>query len=774
MRTLENIELQLFYTNLQEEVKSLLISTEDGATPEEVFTDLALSLLAESGETENYRLRYDEKVSKRGIEHKINAYALSENHETLDLFITIYNGTDKIQVVSKPDADKAFERLLKFFKITAYKDYVSMIEPSSEIFDLAHTIANAPEIKEFLTRINILLITDGEVKAEFKNSEKISDYTIYYRVIDINYLFNLSEKSRVPIEIDFEANGDSLPCIIANNQNEEYQSYLSIMPGEVLARIYEQFGSRLLEQNVRSFLQFTGKINKGIRKTINEEPHMFLAYNNGIAATAEEVKISTLPNGKGNAISFVKDLQIVNGGQTTASIYHTWKKDNAVISEIFVPVKLSVIKKKDKFSQIVTKISECANTQNKVSFSDLTANNPFYIEMEKLSRLIYAPHVAGNSVQTRWFFERARGQYKNERLRDGRSLSKIRAFDAQNPRKQLFTKEDLAKYINSYGELTKSNKVVIGPHIVCRGSQKNHKVYVDHNLPIEVDNVYYEDAIAKAIIFRTAEKKYGIKPDAIGDMRFITVPYTIAYLVYCLKVPIDLYKIWKDQSVSESFGIMLRELMFKIENLIKTRAPGSLYGEWAKKEDCWIELKNSKIGFDIALLENELTDPKQIVVRRKINKSHFDFMEEEYQYEKIKNISVETWNTIKEWGKQTGLLNLSQLDRIFNYLQNLSSNESFTNEDRFSLEEILEIVFKKNPELLKTYDANIETKSDLELLVERAIKMIEWIKENKHKMASDHFTFLKDIQKGKIIYSIEAKTTLTAIEKYLEQYGYIK
>jgi len=144
MPTLENIELLLFYTNLQEEVKSLLISTEDGATPEEVFTDLALSLLAESGETENYRLRYDEKVSRRGIEHKINAYALSENHETLDLFITIYNGTDKIQVVSKPEADKAFERLLKFFKITAYKDYVSMIEPSSEIFDLAHTIANAP------------------------------------------------------------------------------------------------------------------------------------------------------------------------------------------------------------------------------------------------------------------------------------------------------------------------------------------------------------------------------------------------------------------------------------------------------------------------------------------------------------------------------------------------------------------------------------------------------------------------------------------------------
>ena len=163
MPTLENIELQKFYTTLQEDVKALLISEEEGTTPEEVFTDIALSLLSDSGDTENYRLGYDEKVSKRGIEHKINAYALSENYETLDLFITIYNGTDKVQTVSKPDADKAIERLLKFFKNAVYKDYVSTVEPSSEIFDLAQTIANAPEVKEFLTRVNIFLLTDGAV-----------------------------------------------------------------------------------------------------------------------------------------------------------------------------------------------------------------------------------------------------------------------------------------------------------------------------------------------------------------------------------------------------------------------------------------------------------------------------------------------------------------------------------------------------------------------------------------------------------------------------------
>lgn len=147
MPTLENIELQKFLTALQEEVKAIFKTAEEGTTPEEVFTDFALSMLSDSGETENYRLCYDEKVSKRGIEHKINAYALSENYETLDLFITIYNETDKVQLVSKPDTDKAIERLLKFFRNATYKDYVSEVEAASEIFDLAHTIANAPEIR---------------------------------------------------------------------------------------------------------------------------------------------------------------------------------------------------------------------------------------------------------------------------------------------------------------------------------------------------------------------------------------------------------------------------------------------------------------------------------------------------------------------------------------------------------------------------------------------------------------------------------------------------
>jgi hypothetical protein len=60
---------------------------------------------------------------------------------------------------------------------------------------------------------------------------------------------------------------------------------------------------------------------------------MFLAFNNGLAATAEEIEIGMSENG-GFVVKSVNDFQIVNGGQTTASIYHTLKKDKAEISGI--------------------------------------------------------------------------------------------------------------------------------------------------------------------------------------------------------------------------------------------------------------------------------------------------------------------------------------------------------------------------------------------------------------------------------------------------------
>ncbi|MFZ4400588.1 MAG: AIPR family protein [Bacteroidales bacterium] len=778
MTALENIEIQKFFIELQEEVKSIFKTAEEGTTPEEVFTDLSLSMLSDSGETENYRLCYDEKISKRGVEHKINAYALSENYETLDLFITIYNDSDKVQVVSKPDADKAIERLMKFFKNAAYKDYVSEIEDSSEIFDLAHTIANAPEIKEFLTRVNIFLLTDGEVKAEFKTSEKIAGYTIYYRVIDINYLFNLSEKSRIPIEIDFEANSFALPCIIANNQNEDYQSYLSIISGEVLANIYEQFGSRLLEQNVRSFLQFTGKINKGIRKTILEEPHMFLAFNNGIAATAEEVKLIDLPQGKGKAIALVKDLQIVNGGQTTASIYHTWKKDKANIAEIFVPVKLSVVKKKEIFSVIVGRISEYANTQNKVSVVDLSSNKPSHIELEKVSRNIWAPPKIGETQQTTWFYERARGQYKNAILKYGLSPSKKKAFESRNPKHQVFTKEDLAKYVNCWQEIYDGKKIVIGPHIVVRGNQKNYVQFMNYNFEKKPDNIFFEDAIAKAILFRAAEKTYGVKPNSIGDMRYITVPYSIAWLGYKLEYKLDLYKIWKNQSISDKLREFLHKIMQVIEVYIKKNAPGSLYGEYAKKEDCWNSVKEQNFNIDFIIIKEDIESSANTTKRKRVSDDELAKAQFAESIDRIKSVHYQIWKNIEEWGRSENKLSKYLCDMASTISSRLRLNRELTAIEIENSHKILDIVTQISPELF--YNIDELNENEINSINEKSIITLEiikdiiiWDKKNR-KLKGYEFQFMYNLAEGKNPLTERNLFIAELNLKKVKKYGFIE
>lgn len=581
-------ELNRFYTELLQDIRSEQLSNEEGGSLEQLFTNQVILLLSEVGETADVRISFHESIVPRN-RHKINAYAIADNYETLDLFVTVFKCTEEPLRIQKSDIDNAAKLLLSFLKKADNRGYASSLEESSEIFDFAHTLNASAELRESLVRINIFILTDGIYNGEIPSQKELNEIPVFFRVIDLNYLFNISEKEYVPIEIDFEQDGFEVPCIKSDIDNPEYQSYLALIPGQALVSVYEQYGARLLEQNIRSFLQFTGKINKGIRNTILKEPHMFLAFNNGIAATAADLKLKKTE--KGYLIESVKDLQIVNGGQTTASIYHTWKKDKADIKDIVVQIKLSIIKDRNNFAEIVSRIAEYANTQNKVSISDLSSNTPFHIELEKLSRNIWAPPVSGQSHQTRWFYERARGQYRNARLREGTTKAKLKAFDLKNPKSQFFTKEEFAKVINTWNEVYSEEKLVIGPYVVVRGSQKNYAQFITYNIPENLDNKYFEDLIAKAILFRTAEKLYGIKPNSIGDMRYITVPYTLALLSLNKNSEIDLSFIWKQQTISEELQNTIYNLMIRVEQFIRMNAPGALYGEWAKKEECWLQMK---------------------------------------------------------------------------------------------------------------------------------------------------------------------------------------
>ena len=162
-----------------------------------------------------------------------------------------------------------------------------------------------------------------------------------------------------PVEIDVRDYGlDGIQCIKAEIGSDGYSAYLAIVPGQFLSEIYKKYGPALLESNVRSFLNVRGAVNKGIRGTILNERNNFFTYNNGISTIASEIETSQIP-GKGLCITKFTDFQIINGGQTTASLASASIKDNAPLDKIFVQMKLTILSEENP--EFVSNISRYAN-----------------------------------------------------------------------------------------------------------------------------------------------------------------------------------------------------------------------------------------------------------------------------------------------------------------------------------------------------------------------------------------------------------------------------
>lgn len=695
-----NKELLKFYQSLNQDIKAIQLSEDEGGNSEQVFTQIALDNLAEAGETENVILAFDKKDIGSKNQHQINAYSSSDNFETIDLFITVYKGTEEISKITQSDIITAQKRISNFFKKCINKNYVNDIEESSEIFQLAYTLAELQKTDTNGTRVTAFILTDGEYNGEFPKSEIIDEFKILYRIVDIGYFFKISEESRVPIEVnfeDFEGEKYKIPCLTANTHSNKYETYIAIMPGGCISKLYDRFGARLLEQNVRSFLQFNGKINRGIRDTIRNESEMFLAFNNGIAATADHIELDST----GHFISKISNLQIVNGGQTTATIYNSEKNEKADISRIYVQVKFSVIKNPEDFSEIVSRISKYANTQNKINDADFSANNPALITFEKLSRYILSPASSVNLMQTCWFFERARGQYKTLRSREGRTKSLQAAFDRKYPQKQMFTKVELAKYINAYQEIYDGKKLLIGPHIVVRGNEKNYAQFIANNLPSEIkkiNSVYFEDSIAKCLLFKNAEKRYGVKPNNIGEMRQVVVPYTLSLFNILTNNKIDLYKIWKNQEVSNELSECIFNLMVQVNKFISVAYSGKNYIQTAKGEECWESVKKNNWNLNVTLISSDLIDDKNPPKR----KTDINIEEEEHNQNKkiVKSIPVALWNEILQWGKETSNLDTVKQVILSNLAFKLRENKPIDNDVYKVGVEILDIVAKQNEEIL--------------------------------------------------------------------------
>ena len=582
-----------FALDLHQEVQ---VKAGNEASPqmrEDAFTEHVLELLNEHNESDGADVCYHE-IGGRGKTPaaKLNAWALSGDGATLDLFVAFYNGTGQLESVPKSAVIEHFKLARGFLRRARDGCHLQM-EESNAAFEAARRIYEA---KESLTTVRLFFITDGIVKSLEIDLEQLPDLEIRYVFWDLEKLSRLRPGHRETITLDFVNGYDgAIPCIQMQDCTGEYRTFLAFISAPLLARIYGEHGQRLLERNVRAFLQAKGKVNKGLQQTLKEEPHRFLAYNNGLCCTAAEVKIQA---GKGghSLIEKVYDFQIVNGGQTTASIFHALKKEKLDISHAVVQVKLTVLSDPNKVSEIVPLISRYANSQNKVNGADLSASGQFHRHMENLSRTVWSPPKSGMDRGSHWYYERARGSYPDDKSRQG-TPAKQREWTSNNPPERKFTKTDLAKYENAWIGL---------PHLVCLGAEKNFLAFAermeDDGEPT-VDQDYFKQLIAKGILFRTTEKIFSTLN--LEGYRANSVAYAIAWLAVQSGHRINLNKIWEDQSIPPLTQEALKVVCQKAhEHLCDT---GGNFGEWSKKTNCWEEFRVQEILFD-SDWKSELSD----------------------------------------------------------------------------------------------------------------------------------------------------------------------
>lgn len=583
--TLEEFLLQT-HTDVRTEIGNRLGTLQNEYPYAElIFAEIVMEHLSEIGMTfEPQMCHYNGKIGNAQLH--LTGYSLSDDGEQIDFFVSVYDGSDHLQPMSDTETKAAAEQCLRFVSKCADGKLSGHIDPSSdpETYDLAKTIE---ELYSKFNQIRIYVITDRQAKAKQFKSREVAGRTVKLEVIDIERLHRhwSAGKPRDEIVVNFEeVSGSALKCVYVPGEGSNYDFSLTAIPGETLFVIYEKYGARLLEANVRSFLSVTGKVNKGIRDTLRNDPEHFMAYNNGIVIVTDEAKLGTDSSGT-EGLLWLKGMQIVNGGQTTASIYFTKKKDTLTdLSKVRVPAKIIVLNSADGIDEerLISDISKFANSQNSVKVSDLSANKPFHIEIEKLALSTYCPDGV-----SRWFYERATGSYNTLLAREGTTPAQLRKLKESIPPSHRITKTDLAKYLMAWNQK---------PDMVSLGAQKNFERFMNlltdaeqtAGAPTQNTVTTYKEMIAKAILYKAVHKaSYKMFKQATGNV----VAYTVAVISRLIGDRFDFDVVWRNQDVSPQFKRHAEIWLHEVGDALFSSADGKMISEWAKKPECWETIK---------------------------------------------------------------------------------------------------------------------------------------------------------------------------------------
>lgn len=587
------MDAQEFRKDFLEDIKADALATGEGSCAS--FVNSFARYLQDAEYLLDFTSSYFEGTGKQNRKLRVDGYAYDEFDKTMSLIIADYDISDDNRILAKTQAGQLQNRLIYFIDDalnTQLHRNVEMSRPCSDLVDLLR------EKRREIRKYQLLIFTTASTSTTIKilDSNNIDGVPSECQIWDIERLFQLcgSDTGRHIIEIDFkEYTGNGILCLEASNVAvDAFRSYLCIIPGTALADLYDKYGSLLLEGNVRSFLSTKVAVNKKIRTTILQQPERFFAYNNGISATAMDVQFECTEQGL--VLVSARDFQIINGGQTTASLSSARYnyKNKANLAAVFVQMKLTVINQTledDAAAELVQNISRSSNSQNKVSDADFFSTHPFHVQMERCSLRLGARGTGGLQFETKWFYERARGQYLQKQMR--MTASEKKKFLLKNPKSQLITKTDLAKVRNTWDGF---------PHVVSRGAQTNFTEFAqkisdawDKDEGLLFGDKYFQESVALCLLFRYTEKIIPQQPWYQQGYRANIVTYTLALLHELIqaqfpKRDLDLMGIWTRQAVPAAVQSVLAELSgYVYEKLTDPKRGIENVTQWCKREGCW-------------------------------------------------------------------------------------------------------------------------------------------------------------------------------------------
>lgn len=540
------------------------MSAEDEGIPTpQAFTAQAVALLEEAGEL-NGPERFEAPVGR------IDAFDWDADTGRLTTIITDFAPTRWGEVRDRRE-------LLPFVNETVAQ-LSRLLLPAQQRDASTRIISYLGDIRGDIRAIRLVAVSNGSFESQQGVLEDIAGVPSEFAIWDAGDLATaiLHTAARTQT-IDFSDEPGGGIRTLGPIGTHETSSYLMVVPGDLIADLYQAHGASILGRNIRAFLQVSNRVNKGIRQSLRETPESFFAFNNGLSLTATGLKRALVAGQP--VVTAITGLEIVNGGQTTASLHHAKYHDGVNLAGVWVQAKLTVLPATDS-DDTALKIARFANSQSPVRMGDLTSNNRFFQSIEQLSRTVdFSTDRSGRL----WFFERTRGQFATETAA-ARALGAEARFKRKHDRTRRFDKSELAKFELAWLQM---------PQVVAAGAEKSLATFMNlEHGPASggvPDEKYYRRLVAKAVLWAETDRVIGALD--LGGYKAVDVGYTIALISNRTAGRLDLDAVARRQDAGDAWRHAVASLAPLVhQNLIESAGARNV-SSWSKTAAAWIAVQ---------------------------------------------------------------------------------------------------------------------------------------------------------------------------------------